>query len=155
MSSVTKVQIGGMMEGVGWIQLFIINFLNLLIYLAVLGLGCGTRYLQSPLQREGSSVVACGIQFPGEGHSVVSNSLQPPGLYSPWTSPGQNPGEGSLSLLQRIFPSQGSKTGLPHCRWILYQLSHRGSPQFPDQGLNLDPLHWEYRVLATGPPGKY
>ena len=25
---------------------------------------------------------------------------------------------------------------------------------FPDQGLNLGPLHWECRVLATGPPGK-
>ena len=25
---------------------------------------------------------------------------------------------------------------------------------FPEQGLNLDPLQWEHRVLATGPPGK-
>ena len=30
---------------------------------------------------------------------------------------------GSLSLLQEIFPTQGSNLGLPHCRWILYQLS--------------------------------
>ena len=35
---------------------------------------------------------------------------------------------GSLSLLQGIFPTQGSNPGLPHCRWILYQLSHQGSP---------------------------
>jgi len=35
---------------------------------------------------------------------------------------------GSLSLLQRIFPTQGSNPGLPHCRRILYQLSHKGSP---------------------------
>ena len=35
---------------------------------------------------------------------------------------------GSLSLLQGIFPTQGSNLGLPHCRWILYQLSHKGSP---------------------------
>ena len=35
---------------------------------------------------------------------------------------------GSLSLLQGIFPAQGSNPGLPHCRWILYQLSHQGSP---------------------------
>ena len=34
---------------------------------------------------------------------------------------------GSLSLLQGIFPTQGSNPGLPHCRWILYQLSHQGS----------------------------
>ena len=59
--------------------------------------------------------------------SVVSDSLQCHGLYSPWNSPGQNAGEGSLSLLQGIFPTQGSNPGLPHCRWILYQLSHKGS----------------------------
>ena len=59
-------------------------------------------------------------------HSVVSNSLQPHGLYSPWNSPGQNTGVGSLSLLQGIFPTQGSNPGLPHCRRILYQLSHKG-----------------------------
>ena len=36
----------------------------------------------------------------------------------------------SLSLLQQIFPVQGSYPGLLHCRLILYQLSHRGSPGF-------------------------
>ena len=61
-------------------------------------------------------------------HSVVSYSLQPHGLYSSWNSPGQNTGVGSLSLLQGIFPTQGSNPGLPHCRQILYQLSHKGSP---------------------------
>ena len=63
-----------------------------------------------------------------ESHSVVFNSLWPRGLYSPWNSPGQNTGAGSLSLLQGIFPAQGSNPGFPHCRWILYQLSHKGSP---------------------------
>jgi len=48
------------------------------------------------------------------------------GLHSPGNSPGQNTGVGSLSLLQGIFPTQGSNPGLPHCRWILYQLSHKG-----------------------------
>ena len=38
----------------------------------------------------------------------MSNSLQPHGLHSPWNSPGQNTGVGSLSLLQGIFPTQGS-----------------------------------------------
>ena len=37
----------------------------------------------------------------------MSNSWQPHGLYSPWNSPGQNTGVGSLSLLQGIFPTQG------------------------------------------------
>ena len=43
-----------------------------------------------------------------ESCSVVSNSLRPHGLHSPWNSPGQNTGVGSLSLLQGIFPTQGS-----------------------------------------------
>ena len=60
---------------------------------------------------------------------VASDSLQPYGLYSPWNSSGQNTGVGSLSLLQGIFPTQGSSPVLPHCRWILYQLSHKGSPR--------------------------
>ena len=60
-----------------------------------------------------------------ESGSVVSNSLQPHGLYSPWNSPGQNTGVGNLSFLQGIFPTQWSNPGRPHCRWILYQLSHR------------------------------
>ena len=65
-----------------------------------------------------------------EGCSVVSDSLDY-GLYSPWNYPGQNTGVGSCSLLQGIFPTQRSNPGLLHCRWFLYQLSHK---------------------LATGPP---
>ena len=64
-----------------------------------------------------------------ESHLVVSNSLGPQGLYSPWNSLGQNTGVGSLSLLQGIFPTQGSNPGLPQCRQILYQLNHKGSPR--------------------------
>ena len=41
---------------------------------------------------------------------------------------------GSLSLLQQIFPTQESNWGLLHCRWILYQLSHKEAP------LSLEPL---------------
>ena len=62
-----------------------------------------------------------------ESCSGMSNSLQLHGLYSPWNTPGQNTGVGSLSLLQGIFPTQGSNPGLPHCRRILYQLNHKGS----------------------------
>ena len=46
-----------------------------------------------------------------------------------WNSPGQNTGMDSLSLLPRIFPTQGSNPDLPHCKWILYQQSHKGSPR--------------------------
>ena len=55
---------------------------------------------------------------------VLEDSLRPHRLYSPWDSPGQNTGVDSLSLLQGTFPTQGSNPGLPHCRQILYQLSH-------------------------------
>ena len=48
---------------------------------------------------------------------------------TPWNSPGQNTGKGSLSLLQGIPSTQGLNPGLPHCSWILYQLSHKGSPR--------------------------
>ena len=56
-------------------------------------------------------------------------TLYDPLLYSPWNSLGQTTGVGSLSLLQGVFPTQGSNPGLPHCRRILYQLSHKGSPR--------------------------
>ena len=55
----------------------------------------------------------------------LSDSLQPHGLFSPWNSPGQNTGVGSLFLLQGIFPTQESNLGLLHCKGIVYQLSHR------------------------------
>ena len=40
----------------------------------------------------------------------------------------KNTGVGGLSLLQGIFTTQESNQGLLHYRWILYQLSYRGSP---------------------------
>ena len=59
----------------------------------------------------------------------MTDSLQPHGLYSTWNSPGQNTRIGSLSLLQGIFPTQGSNPGLSHWRQILYKLSHKESPR--------------------------
>ena len=69
------------------------------------------------------------LKVKSESRSVVSDSLWPHGLYSPWNSPGQNTRVSSLSLLQVIFPTQGLNLGLPHCRRILYQLSHKESPR--------------------------
>ena len=45
-----------------------------------------------------------------------------------WDFPGKSTGVGCLSLLQGIFPTQGSNLGLLHCREILYHLSHQGNP---------------------------
>ena len=69
-----------------------------------------------------------GHESESESRSVVSDSLRLHELYSPWNPPGQNTGEGSLSLLQGIFSTQGSNPGLSHCRQIFYQLSHQGRP---------------------------
>ena len=55
-----------------------------------------------------------------ESHPVMSNSLRPRGLYSPWNSPGQHTGVGRLSLFQGIFPTQGSNPGVLHCRLIFF-----------------------------------
>ena len=73
--------------------------------------------------------------------SVVSNSLRPHGLYSPWNSPGQNTGVGSLSLLQGIFPTQGLNPGLPCCRWILYSKATREA--FLDGWTATDTTFWQ------------
>ena len=70
---------------------------------------------------------------------------------TPWTiqfTPSHNPGVGSLSLLQQIFPTQESNPGLPHCRWILYPLSHKGSPRilegvaYPFSNGSSQPRNW-------------
>ena len=49
----------------------------------------------------------------------------PPGSSVHGDSPGKNTRVGCHALLQGIFPTQGPNTGLPHCRWILYHLSHQ------------------------------
>ena len=78
----------------------------------------------------------------------MSDSLWPHGLYSPWNSPGLDTGVGSLSLLQRIFPTQGSNPGLLYCRWILHQLSHKRSPRilewvaYPFSSRSSQPRNW-------------
>ena len=55
----------------------------------------------------------------------------PPGSSIHGDSPGKNTGVGCHALLQGIFPTQVSNPGFPHCRWILYHLSHQGSPRKP------------------------
>ena len=65
----------------------------------------------------------------------------PMDLHSPCNSLGQNTGMGSLSLFQGIFPTQGLKPGLPHCRQILYQLSHQGNPRI---------LEWVAYLFSSG-----
>ena len=54
---------------------------------------------------------------------------------SPWDSPGQNTGVGSLSLLQGIFSTQGLNPGLPHCRQTLTNWATRKSLQMEAEDL--------------------
>ena len=75
-----------------------------------------------------------------ECRSVTSDSLRPHEL-CPRKSPGQYTGVGSLSLLQGIFPTQGSNPGIPHCRGILHQLNHKGSPRI---------LEWVAYPISSG-----
>ena len=73
-----------------------------------------------------------------ESLSVVSDSLRPHGLSRPksWM--------GSLSLLQGIFPAQGSNPGPLHCRWILYQLSHKGSSTHTKGSVNNKYCYYDF-----------
>ena len=87
-------------------------------------LGSWRNRISSPSEKEKSE---------GVRHSVMSNSLGPYGLWltrlCSLISPGKNTGVVSNSLLQGIFPTQGSNPGLPHCRQILYVWATReGSP---------------------------
>ena len=52
----------------------------------------------------------------------------PPGSFVHGDSQGKTTRGVCHSLLQGIFPTQGSNLGLLYCRWILYHLSHQGSP---------------------------
>ena len=70
--------------------------------------------------------------LPNPGIEPRSPTLQADSLLTkpPWKP--KNTGVSSLSLLQGIFLTQESNWGLLHCRWILYQLSHQGSPSLWD-----------------------
>ena len=78
------------------------------------------------------------FQYVCESHSVISNSLRLHGLYSPWSSPGQTTGGGSLSFLQRIFLTQELNQSLLHCRQILYHLSYQERIQY-----------WQFFYIST------
>ena len=69
---------------------------------------------------------------------------------TPWTMEFSRPEYCSgYSLLQGIFPTQGSNPGLPHCRQVLYQLSHQGSPRALDGVGSLSLLQ---QIFPNGSP---
>ena len=82
-------------------------------------------------------------------HTLCDMDYSPPGSSVHGKSPGKNTEVGCHALLQGIFPTQGLNLGLPHFSWILYHLSHQGSPrilewvaypfsvELPDPGIKL------------------
>ena len=97
------------------------------------GWDCGDLGTLLVLIADSHSWGPLGTESESVSHSVVFNSfqshgLQPARLLCPWDSPGKNNGVGCHSLLQGTFPTQGLNPGLPHCRQLLYYLSHWGSP---------------------------
>ena len=77
-----------------------------------------------------------------------SLDCSPPGSSVHGDSPDKNTGVGCHALLQGNFPTWGSNPGLPHCRWILYHLSHQGSPRilewvaYPFTSRSSQPRNW-------------
>ena len=92
----------------------------------------------------------------GESRSVMSSSLQPHELYSPWNSLCHNTGVGNLSLLQGIFPTQRSNQGLHiaggfFTSWATLEDQNTGLGSlsllqriFPTQELNWGLLHYRW-----------
>ena len=85
--------------------------------------------IKGPVCEARIAIIAAFVQFGIAKFAQPCLTLCDSMDYSPWNSPGQNTGVGNLSLLQGIFPTQGSNPGFPHCRRILYQLSHKASPR--------------------------
>ena len=68
-------------------------------------------------------ILSCSIV-----RSLQLLDCSPPGSFH-GVSPGKNTGVGCHAPLQGIFPTQGSNPGLPHCRHIVYHLTHQRSPR--------------------------
>ena len=98
----------------------------------------------------------CGVKrYPVSESCCRVQLFVTPWTYSLCNSPGKNTGVGSLSLLQGIFPTQGSNLGLPHCGQILLLAEPQGKPKnsgvgslsllqriFPTQESNRGLLHY-------------
>ena len=92
-----------------------------------------------------------------ESNSLWPHGLSPTRLLCPWRFSRKNTWVGCCALLQGIFPTQRSNLGLPHCRQILYHLSHRGSPiletkwkiQHVDNAETKEPLNLRSEPYST------
>ena len=121
--------------------------------------------MQTPGNSEGQeSLVRCSIwgcrqsDATEQLHNITNRSevkaarscptLRPHGQSTEFSRPERYP----LSLLQGIFPTQGWNPGLLHCRWILYQLSHKGSPTTTECSINVMRLNHPQPILPISGP---
>ena len=74
------------------------------------------------------SAVRCGAQFPIHVWLVATPQTVAPGPSVHGDPPGKNTGMAYHALLQGIFPTQGLRSDLPHCRQMLHRVGHQGSP---------------------------
>ena len=77
---------------------------------------------------KGNYMYMAGLKEGNTEVTYISRNFIKDRLLCPWNASGKNTGVGCHSLLQGIFPTQGSNMGLLHCRQILYRLNHQGSP---------------------------
>ena len=114
-----------------------LNLFSYLVFTFFLGFPGGSDAEESACSTGDLGLIPGLGRLPGEGngnllqYSCLESSMDRGTWwkYSPWNSPAQHTGVGSCSLLQGIFPTQGSNPGLLYCRQILYQLSNQGSPE--------------------------
>ena len=96
---------------------------------------------QSKMGRRPKETFAQRRRSESESLLVVSTSLQPHGLYSPWNSPGQNTGMGSFSLLQGNLPNPGIKPRSPALQADSLPVEPQGKPKNDGMG-SLSLLQW-------------
>ena len=83
-----------------------------------------------------------------ESCSVMCDSLQPHGLYSPWNSPGQNTEVGSLSLLQGIFPNPSIEPRFPELQADSLPAEPQGKPKNTGVG-SFSFLQWTFPIQES------
>ena len=105
---------------------WILSFLSFLAFLKeIVFFKCNSQTIQSPIQVYNSVCLvaqSCLTLCDAMNCSLPGSSVHA-------HSPGKNSRVGCHAFLQGIFPNQGTHPGLPHCRQILYLLSHQGSPR--------------------------
>ena len=106
-------------------------FFPLGYYVACKDLSFPTRDLTGPAEKALSpkTLVLCLVTQ--SCLTLSPHGLQPARLLCPWGFSRKNIGVGYPTLLQGISPTQGLNPGLPHCRLILYFLSHREAQRIP------------------------